>query len=230
MPVDFRQHQFPNGLTVIAECNPDAHTAAVGFFVKTGARDEDLSLMGVSHFLEHMMFKGTDRRTAADVNREFDDIGANYNAFTSHENTVYHAQVLPEYLPQAIDLLGDMMRPSLRSDDFDMEKNVILEEIGMYEDRPQWRLQDSLIEQYFHGSSLGFRVLGTVKSVEDLTVNQMQAYFDRRYSSDNIFVAAGGKIDFDRLVENVQKIAGHWQSQGAKRLYNQPELTDRQLS
>ena len=90
-----------------------------------------------------MVFKGTPRRTALDVNRDFDRIGADYNAFTSEENTVFHAAVLPEYLPQAIDILADILRPSLRDDDFDMEKKVIIEEIGMYEDQPMWSAYDN---------------------------------------------------------------------------------------
>ena len=99
--MNFHHHQLPNGLTIVAEANPDAHTSAVGFFVKAGTRDEEKPLMGVSHFLEHMMFKATTGgRTADDVNREFDEIGANYNAYTSQETTVYYAQVLPEFLPR----------------------------------------------------------------------------------------------------------------------------------
>ena len=167
MAVNFQKHTLPNGLTVLAEVAPEAHTAAVGFFVKAGARDETGELMGVSHFLEHMMFKGTARRTADDVNREFDEIGADYNAFTSHEQTVYYAHVLPEFLPRAVDLLGDMLRPALRTDDFDMEKNVILEEIGMYDDRPEWVLQDRLLEEYFRGHPLGYRVLRTRASTSE---------------------------------------------------------------
>ena len=220
MAVIFQQHELPNKLTVIAECNSDAHTSAVGFFVKAGARDEDSRFMGVSHFLEHMMFKGTDRRTADDVNREFDEIGANYNAFTSHENTVYYAQVLPEYLPRAVDLLADMLRPALRENDFDMEKNVILEEIGMYEDRPHWRLQDALIDQYFEGLPLAHRVLGTTETIKALPVSEMRYYFSHRYSANNITVAAAGQIDFDRFVKDIEKAAGHWQPTDVKRGYD----------
>src|SRR6059058_3107450 len=132
----FHHHVLPNGLTIIGETSPSARSAAVGFFVRTGARDEGPDVSGVTHFLEHMVFKGTERRTALDVNRDFDRIGADYNAFTSEENTVFHAALLPEYLPQAVDILADILRPSLRADDFDMEKNVILEEIGMYDDMP----------------------------------------------------------------------------------------------
>ncbi|MFP4144604.1 MAG: M16 family metallopeptidase [Phycisphaeraceae bacterium] len=223
MPIDFKQHTLPNGLTIIAECNGAAHTAAAGFFVKAGTRDEDRSVMGVSHFLEHMMFKGTDRRTADDVNREFDEIGANYNAFTSHEQTVYYAQVLPEHLPRAIDLLGDILRPSLREDDFEMEKNVILEEIGMYDDRPQWRLQDALLEAYFQHHPLSYRVLGTQESIRALTAGQMRDYFAHRYSPDNIVVAGAGRIDFARFVADIERTAGSWEPTGATREYEAPE-------
>jgi predicted Zn-dependent peptidase len=226
--IQFRQETLPNGLTIVAECNDDAHTSAVGFFVRTGTRDEERPVMGVSHFLEHMMFKGTARRSADDVNREFDELGANYNAYTSHETTVYYAQVLPEFLPRAIDLLGDMLRPALRDEDFNIEKNVIIEEIGMYEDRPQWRLQDTLIEQYFQDHPMGFRVLGTVQSITDLSADQMRQYFSHRYSPDNIVVAAAGKIDFGKLVDDVAAAAGEWKPTGARRDYHEPAVADRE--
>src|SRR5205823_219714 len=119
-----------------------AGSVALGFFVRTGARDETGDVSGVTHFLEHMVFKGTPRRSALDVNRDFDKIGAHYNAFTSEENTVFYAGILPEYIPQAVDILADILRPSLRVDDFEMEKNVIIEEIGMYEDQPTWSAYD----------------------------------------------------------------------------------------
>src|ERR1700730_3038294 len=134
--VPFHSHRLPNGFQFIAETSPPARSMALGFFVRTGSRDETPEVSGVSHFLEHMVFKGTPNRTALDVNRDFDRIGADYNAFTSEENTVFHAAILPEYLPQAVDILADILRPSLRGNDFDMEKNVIIEEIGMYEDQP----------------------------------------------------------------------------------------------
>src|SRR5436305_5025707 len=122
----FHSHTLSNGLTLVAESAPSARSVALGFFVRTGSRDETPDVSGVTHFLEHMVFKGTPHRTALDVNRDFDRIGADYNAFTSEENTVFHACVLPEYLPQAVDILADTLRPSLRGEDFAMEKNVIL--------------------------------------------------------------------------------------------------------
>src|ERR1700758_3458827 len=128
MSLIFHSQLLDNGLQIIAETSPSARSMALGFFVRTGSRDETPEVSGVSHFLEHMVFKGTPRRSALDVNRDFDRIGAHYNAFTSEENTVFYAAILPEYMAQAVDVLSDILRPSLRGDDFDMEKNVIIEE------------------------------------------------------------------------------------------------------
>src|SRR5262245_26408040 len=105
---EFRMAELKNGLQIVAECNDDAYSTALGFFVNTGARDETDEVSGVSHFLEHMVFKGTPKRSADDVNREFDEMGAHYNAFTSEENTVYYAAVLPEYLTPTVELLADI--------------------------------------------------------------------------------------------------------------------------
>lgn len=230
MPIDFKHVTLPNGLNLIAEVNDDAHTAAVGFFVKAGARDEQPAVMGVSHFLEHMMFKGTPKRSAEDVNREFDEIGANYNAFTSHEQTVYYAHVLPEMLGPSVDLFADMLRPSLRQDDFDMEKKVILEEIGMYDDRPEWRLHDRLLEEYFGDHGLGYRVLGTTQTVGDLTSTQMRDYFERRYSPDNLVVAAAGRLDFDQLLKDVEARCGGWSPTDAARAYTEPATSEKRVA
>src|SRR6202167_985275 len=156
---------LPNHLALVGETNPDARSVAVGFFVKTGSRDETPEVSGVSHFLEHMVFKGTPHRTALDVNRDFDRIGADYNAFTSEENTVFHAAVLPEYLPQTVDILADILRPSLRQEDFDMEKKVIINEIGRYEDMPMWSAYDHAKKNYFREHLLGNSILGTPESI-----------------------------------------------------------------
>ncbi|MEO2091533.1 MAG: pitrilysin family protein, partial [Gemmataceae bacterium] len=157
----FHTHRLPTGLQLIGETLPSSRSASVGFFVRTGSRDEHAAESGVSHFLEHMVFKGTPRRTALDVNRDFDRIGANYNAYTSEENTVYYAAVLPEYLPQAVDILADILRPSLRVEAFATEKQVILEEIKMYEDRPDQMADEYLSSLIFHDDTLGRPIIGS---------------------------------------------------------------------
>src|SRR6266550_297270 len=181
---------LPNGLALVGETSPAARSVALGFFVKTGARDETADVSGVTHFLEHMVFKGTPHRTALDVNRDFDKIGAHYNAYTSEENTVFYAAILPEYLPQAVDILADILRPSLRSEDFDMEKKVIIEEIGMYEDQPMWSAYDHAKKAFFADHPLGNSILGTPDSIRTLQRDQMYEYFRRRYVASNILVAA----------------------------------------
>jgi predicted Zn-dependent peptidase len=215
--MQFRQAKLDNGLEIIAECNDAAHSLGVGFFVRTGARDETDEVAGVSHFLEHMVFKGTPRRSAEDVNREFDEIGAHYNAFTSEENTVYYASLLPEYQEASIDILADVLRPSLRDDDFNMEKKVIIEEIQMYADQPPFLMDDLIKELHFGRHPLARSVLGTVDTVGALRVDQMRSYFESRYSPGNVFVTAAGRVDFEALVEQVAARCGSWKPQAAPR-------------
>jgi predicted Zn-dependent peptidase len=206
----FHHATLPNGLTLLGETSPSARSVSLGFFVRTGSRDEAPPESGVSHFLEHMVFKGTPRRTAFDVNRDFDRIGADYNAFTSEENTVFYASVLPEYLPQAVDILADILRPSLRDDDFNTEKKVIIEEIGMYEDNPTWSAYDQARKLHFGDHPLGNSVLGSVRSITDLTSAQMRDYFHRRYSAANVLVAAAGQFEWERFVDEVSRRCAGW--------------------
>ena len=235
MAVTFQHAVLDNGLTIIAETDPAAHSAAVGYFVKTGARDEATPVMGVSHFLEHMMFKGTDTRSAEKINKDFDRIGAKNNAYTSHELTCFHATVLPEFAfgpGSANEILADMLRPALRQSDFDTEKNVILEEIAMYDDNPFWRLYERALEEHFSSSAggthpLGHRVLGTKQSITDLTSAQMRTYFEDRYSADNTVVALAGKLDFNKSVDEINRLCGSWKRTGAKRTHGTLAFKDR---
>ena len=206
----FHTHTLPNGLQLIGETLPTARSASCGFFVVTGARDEVGPESGVSHFLEHMMFKGTPRRTALEVNLDFDRIGANYNAYTSEETTVYYASLLPEYLPKGIDILADILRPSLRDEDFTTEKQVILEEIKMYEDNPGSMAWDHAKQIYFGNHPLGNSILGTTESIAALTRDQMHAYFERRYAPGNVVVAASGNFDWAEFLALVEAKCGHW--------------------
>jgi predicted Zn-dependent peptidase len=212
MTVEFRHATLPNGLNVIGEVDDAAHTAAMGFFVKTGARDEQPAVMGVSHFLEHMMFKGTPGRTAEQVDREFDDLGAEHNAFTSIEMTAFWCHCLPEFLPQAEDVLSDILRPALRAEDFDAEKNVILEEIAMYADNPFWVLYEKLMEEYYGTDPLSHRVLGTNESITNLKRDEMAAYFENRYSADNTVIALAGRIHFEEIVARINEHCGTWKA------------------
>ena len=211
--MEFKQASLENGLTIVAEVNQSAASLAMGFFVRTGSRDEEPveKIGGVSHFLEHMLFKGTEKRSPFDINREFDQMGAAYNAFTSEENTVFYAAVLPEFQTQLLDLLGDMMRPALRKEDFETEKQVILEEIALYQDRPQHRLAEKLMELHFGNHPLSHSVLGKPETIQSLTHEDMLEYFKQRYSPSNITLAATGKVDWNALIDKADQTCSQWE-------------------
>ena len=215
--MEYRQHQLSNGLTILAECLPHSHTAAFGYFVKAGARDETQEIGGVSHFLEHMVFKGTPNRSAEEVNLTLDRLGSSSNARTGEESTIYHAAVLPEFQSEMVELLSDIMRPSLRLEDFETEKQVIIEEIMMYADQPPYGGHERIMAEFFGEHPLGQSVLGTVETVSGLTPESMKSYFQSRYSPGNIAIAAAGNIDFEKLIEDVERCCGHWESFEAPR-------------
>lgn len=206
----FHETRLDNGLTVIAETNPYVQSVAAGFFVRTGSRDESTDVSGVSHFLEHMAFKGNDRLTADDVNRIFDEVGAKYNAQTSEEATIFYAALLPEYLPRAFDVLSTLLDPALRQEDFDMEKKVILEEIGMYEDLPSFTAYDTVMHRHFNGHPLGQSILGTTESIGALQAEQMRQYHREHYKAGNVILAVAGHTDWDRVVALAEEHCSHW--------------------
>lgn len=205
-------HKSGVGPEIVVLNDPDAFTASFGWFVKTGARDEPLEVAGVSHFLEHMVFKGTHRRTAEEVNRELDHLGAQSNAYTSEDSTVFYASVLPECQTHAVDLLTDLMQPLLREEDFETERQVILEEIAMYDDQPPYGAFERVTELFFGDHPLSTRVLGTSESVSDMLAAQMKDYHRARYTRENMFLVASGKIDFTQLVEYIAEATANWPS------------------
>lgn len=212
----FQSKTLDNGLQVIAEVHPEGYTASFGYFVKTGARDETDEVAGVSHFLEHMMFKGTPTRTAADVNRQLDELGGQSNAYTSEEQTVYYATVIPKYQDRMVDLLTDILRPTLRTEDFETERLVILEEIAKYDDQPPFGAFEKSMEQYFGSHGLGRRILGTVDTVSAVTPEQMRAYFEANYGPESIVLAAAGNVDFDALVRSAERLTKNWSKTPAR--------------
>ncbi len=222
MPLPFHHHQLSNGLDIIAEINPDSHSFAAGFFVKTGSRDESAEINGVSHFLEHMMFKGSTKYTWEDVNRIFDEMGARYNAFTTQEMTAYYANVLPEFTEGAIEHLSHLLRPAIRVEDFTNEKKVILEEIAMYLDDPGHRLWEKLMETHFGNHPLSQSILGPAEVVQKLERDQMVDYFSHRYGPRNMVLAVTGQMDFEQVVKWTEKYCGSWAPVDAPRKQPQP--------
>jgi len=217
MALSFKHHQLSNGLDIIAEINPDSHSVAAGMFVKTGARDESMDVNGVSHFLEHMMFKGSEKYTWEDVNRIFDEIGARYNASTSQEMTSYYANVLPEYTEQAVEHLSHLLRPAIRESDFTTEKKVILEEIAMYLDDPGHRLYEQAMAEHFGNHPLSLSILGSPGSIMKLSRDQMANYFKSRYGPGNMVLAVTGNVDFPHFVKLAEKYCGNWPRVNAPR-------------
>ena len=208
----FHEATLDNGLTVIAELNPHVQSVAAGFFVRTGARDESMDVNGVSHFLEHMAFKGNEKHSADDVNRIFDELGARYNASTSEEVTLYYAAVLPEYLSDAFEVLAGLIRPSLRDSDFEVERKVILEEIGMYEDQPSFIAYENAMKIHFDGHPLGQSILGSSESIAQLTRDQMADYHRAHYRAGNITVAVAGNTDWNEILRLANQWCGKWQA------------------
>ena len=210
--------QLANGLTVIAELNPHVHSAALGFFVRTGSRDETPEVSGVSHFLEHMAFKGNEKFTADDVNRIFDEVGAKYNASTSEEVTLFYGAIIPEYLRPTFELLAGILYPSLRQEDFDMEKNVILEEIGMYDDMPSFVAYEHLMQTHFAGHPLGRSILGSKESITALTAEQMRQYHRDHYKAGNIVLAVAGNTDWSQVLALADEFCSGWPAGKSDRL------------
>ncbi len=208
--MQFHHATLSNGLDIIAERNDAAYSVSLGFFVNTGARNETADVAGVSHFLEHMLFKGTSTRSAEDVNRRLDELGADSNAFTSEEQTVYFGTVLPELQNGLLELFADILQPSLRNDDFETERQVILEEIRMYEDQPPYGVDEKSRAFFFAEHPLANDILGSPESVGSLTVDRMRKYWTSQYRPSNMVLAASGRVDFDGLVRQAEKLCGSW--------------------
>jgi predicted Zn-dependent peptidase len=189
---------------------PNVRSAAMGFDVRTGSRHEAPHQHGVSHFLEHMCFKGTATRSSLDINVRFDELGSIYNAFTSKEHTVYYGWVPAARAPDQLELLADMMRPALPPDDFETERKVILEEIAMSGDSFEHHVSNFLHEVVFAGHSLGHEILGEKETIEALPRDEMVAYHRRRYSPENMLFFAAGAIEPQRVFDEVARHCGAW--------------------
>lgn len=198
---------------MVGETLPEAQSVSFAFFVNTGARDEQPQESGLSHFLEHMMFKGTDSRDALTLTYALGDLGCQANAYTSEEHTVYYSSQLPERAPQALELFADMLRPALDPVEYDMERKVILEEISLYRDRPFFVLFEQAMQDFFGEHPLGNSVLGSEESIAQSTPEVMRGYHDRRYTASNITLSAAGPMAQAELVQLAEKYCGGWASE-----------------
>jgi predicted Zn-dependent peptidase len=201
-----RRTVLPGGIRVVTEAMPTVRSVTLGVWVGVGSRDEDLGSAGASHYLEHLLFKGTGRRSALEISASIEAVGGEINAFTTKEYTCYYARVLDADLPLAADVLMDVIAAALiRPEDVESERGVILEEIAMTDDDPGDVVHDEFALALFGDSPLGRPIAGTAASVQALTRDQIAAHYRRYYSGPNLVVAAAGNLDHDRVVELVHE-------------------------
>ncbi len=204
-----RRTVLPGGLRVVTEAMPGVRSATVGAWVGVGSRDESPTLHGASHFLEHLLFKGTPTRSAMDISIALDTVGGEFNAFTAKEYTCFHARVLDQDLPLAIDVLGDMITSSVITPaDVEAEREVILDEIAMHDDDPDDVVHNLYAEKAWGGTPLGRPIAGTASSIEAMTRAQILRYYRGRYRPENIVIAAAGNVDHDAVVRLVAEAFG----------------------
>jgi predicted Zn-dependent peptidase len=204
-----RRTVLPGGLRVITESLPAVRSAALGIWAGVGSRDEDRDHAGATHYLEHLLFKGTSRRTALEISAAMDAVGGELNAFTAKEYTCYYARVLDTDLPLAIDVLSDMVNSSLIAPrDVDAERGVILEEIAMNEDDPSDLVHEAFAAQLFGDTPLGRPILGTVDSINGISRDRIYEHYRDRYTPDGLVIAAAGSLDHERVVELVREAFG----------------------
>jgi predicted Zn-dependent peptidase len=201
-----RRTVLPGGLRVVSESVPGVRSVAFGVWVGVGSRDEAPSLSGASHYLEHLLFKGTRRRDALSIAAEIDEVGGELNAFTAKEYTCYYARVLDNDLPIAVDVVVDMVTSSLlASREVDNERGVILEEIAMHDDDPGDAVHDLFAGLVWAAAPLGRPVLGSVESIQAMSRTSIAGYYKRRYRADQLVVAAAGNVDHTDLVRRVKR-------------------------
>lgn len=204
-----RRTVLPGGLRVITESMPGSRSASFGVWVGVGSRDETPSLAGTSHYLEHLLFKGTRRRTALEISSALEAVGGELNAYTAKEHTCYYAHILAEDLPLAVDVVGDLVNNALvDAEDIDSERGVILEEIAMRDDDPMDVVHDAFLEALYGDTPVGRPVIGSVESVKALRREQIAGYYKRRYELPAMVVAAAGKVDHKQVVNLVRKAFG----------------------
>jgi predicted Zn-dependent peptidase len=203
---NIRRHALPNGLTVITEQMSHIRSVSIGIWLKTGSRDEDSEWNGISHFIEHMVFKGTETRSAEAIARQVDSIGGNMDAFTAKECICFTIKVLDEHLPIAMEVLSDLvLHPVFDSTDITRERGVILEEIKMDQDNPDYLVHEIFTQSFWKDHALGRPILGTRETVKKFERPVISQFYGHHFAPSNLVVAAAGNLDHDRFVELVAR-------------------------
>ena len=199
--------QLENGIKVVIEKIPTVRSAAVGIWVKAGSVMENKKNNGVSHFLEHMIFKGTANRTAKKIAEDMSAIGGHINAFTAKECTCYYAQTLDANIDSALDVLSDMIQNSLfREEDIEKEKEVVLDEIDMYEDSPEDLVHDMFQQKVWNNHPLGYNILGGKDNIRNMTRDDLVTYYNNNYTTDNIVISVAGNVDVQQILVTLNKM------------------------
>jgi len=219
--------ELPNGLKLCFEQNPHVHSVAMGFLVLAGSRHEPAALSGVSHAVEHLCFKGNRRRTAEELAWEVDHIGAQWNGSTSWEATSYYLWAPSEKRAAALDLLADLVRPVFRKEDFELEKQVILEELAMYEDTPDERVLDELFEAAYEGHPMSQRMMGTEETVTRLTRAQAADYHRVHYRPGRMLFVAVGSFEPEEMARLVGSKCGRWRRAAGPEAPQRPRFRSR---
>jgi len=205
-----RRQRLSNGLTIITEQMPHIRSASIGIWLQTGSRDEDPEWNGISHFIEHMVFKGTKHRTAEEIARQVDSVGGNMDAFTAKECTCFNIKVLDEHIPTALDILSDLvLNPVFDAADIARERGVILEEIKMDEDNPDYLVHEIFTQNFWKDHPLGKPILGTKETVKRFERQTVLEAYERRFVPGNIIISAAGNLDHDRFGELVHRHFEH---------------------
>jgi len=206
---NIRREVLPNGLTIISEEMEHIRSVSIGIWIKTGSREEDSKWNGISHFIEHMVFKGTENRSAEDIARQVDSIGGNMDAFTAKECICFNIKVLDEHLPIALDVLSDLvLRPVFKPEDIERERGVILEEIKMDEDNPDYLVHEIFTQNFWKNHALGRPILGTKETVKRFAPAPVRKLYSERFVPSNIIVSAAGHLKHEQFVKLV---VGHFE-------------------
>ncbi|RCX13873.1 putative Zn-dependent peptidase [Anaerobacterium chartisolvens] len=214
----FRKLTLENGVRVVCEKIDHVRSVSVGIWVGTGSRNESRENNGISHFIEHMLFKGTQRRSAKDIAESIDNIGGQLNAFTGKECTCYYTKTLDTHFEFALDVLSDMFFNSkFDKRDIDVERKVILEEIGMYEDSPEELVHDILSESVWEGNPLGYPILGVEQCLNGINEDSIRKYMLLNYTPSNVVISVAGNFDDDKLPDTINRYFGGWKSDVSKR-------------
>lgn len=204
---NFQKTILKNGVRVVTEKHPHSKAISIGFWILTGSRDEGAADFGVSHFLEHLVFKGTKTKSAFEIAKYLEQYGGDLNAFTTKEYTCYHALVLSDHWKKSCEILSDLVcNMSINNKDFTNEKGVILQEIGMSDDEYEEQAMDIFFEKTFKNNPLGRPILGDIKSVSNMKLSQLKANYKVRYSADQIIVTASGNLDHEELAKYLEKL------------------------